>query len=63
MRERTPTAVTTSAAFHSVPGYVLAGCPGAPKPFPEFRFTKASVEIHGDTVLDVDITTSFSSCP
>ena len=45
------------------PGYVLAGCPDAPKPFPQFRFTKASVEIHGDTVLDVDITTSFSSCP
>ena len=45
------------------PGYVLAGCPGALTPFPGFRVTKVSVEIHGDTVLDVDITTSFSSCP
>jgi len=44
-------------------GYVLAGCPGAPTPFPEFHFTKVSIEIHGDTVLDVDITTSFRSCP
>ena len=23
------------------PGYVLAGCPAAPTPFPEFRFTRA----------------------
>jgi hypothetical protein len=44
-------------------GYVLAGCPGALTPFPEFRFTRASVEIRGDTVLDVDITSSISSCP
>jgi hypothetical protein len=45
------------------PGYVLAGCPGAVTPFREFRFTQVPVEIRGDTVLDVDITSSISSCP
>jgi hypothetical protein len=44
-------------------GYVLAGCPDSPTPFSGFRFTKVPVEIQGDTVLDVDITASFSSCP
>jgi hypothetical protein len=44
-------------------GYLLAGCSGAVMPSPEFRFTKVPVEIRGDTVLDVDITSSLSSCP
>jgi hypothetical protein len=44
-------------------GYVLAGCPGAVMPVPGFRFTRVPVEIRGDTVLDVDITSSISSCP
>jgi hypothetical protein len=44
-------------------GYLLAGCSGAVMPFPEFRFTNVPVEIRGDTVLDVDITSSISSCP
>jgi len=44
-------------------GYVLAGCSGAVTPFPGFRYTLTPVEIHGDTVLDVDITSSISSCP
>ena len=45
------------------PGYVLAGCAGAVTLFPGFRFTLVPVEINGDTVLDVDITSSISSCP
>lgn len=44
-------------------GYVLAGCPGAVTPSPGFRFTNVPVEIRGDTVLDVDITSFISSCP
>jgi hypothetical protein len=45
------------------PGYVLAGCAGAVTPFPAFRGTNVPVEINGDTVLDVDITSMISSCP
>ena len=44
-------------------GYVLAGCRGAVMPFPGFRFTRVPVEMHGDTILDVDITLSITSCP
>ena len=52
--------------FCSLPlgsGYVLAGCSGAVTLFPGFRYTRVPVEIRGDTVLDVDITSSISSCP
>ena len=41
----------------------VAGCAGAVTQFPGFRFTNVPVEINGDTVLDVDITSSISSCP
>jgi hypothetical protein len=43
-------------------GYVLAGCPDALTPFPGFRFTRIPVEIGGEIVLDVDITSSIGSC-
>jgi hypothetical protein len=44
-------------------GYVLVGCAGAVTPFPGFRYTKTHVEVQGDTVLDIDVTESISSCP
>jgi hypothetical protein len=45
------------------PGYVLAGCPGNVTPFPAFRGANVPVEIIGDTVLEVDVTSMISSCP
>ena len=44
-------------------GYVLAGCPSAVAWFPGLRFTNVPVEIPGDTIIDVDVTSSISSCP
>ncbi len=42
-------------------GYVLAGCPGIPRPAGS-SYTQASVEIRGDTVLDLDVTPLMSRC-
>ena len=44
-------------------GYLLAGCAGAVTPVPGLGFTRVDLEVHGDTVRDVDVTSSISGCP